>query len=323
VLRSTLKSVVHAVKESQDKGQLPQDAYLWGNIVRRMQQAGRATLREQAGKALHAVRARKTDGWRALLTDGRLALEDSLRLARREAEQLEAFRIFERLEGTIHAHRAQAVVMLKYLELEADKLVCSLPPDRRFELRQIARELRDAGLGQAQHTRGDQNCGQCVRQLVPDKKGGDCCSGMVFMAFDELDALFRVLLGESAPIIRSWSGDFTRCGFLINDRCSLTPGTRPVVCTAYYCTPYRTALQEAGRWEPLGELLNALQDARAQLGFKVKMSRRFGLGEVTHGADAHPVDFYWERLRTRGARHAASSADATKGTRLPRLRIMQ
>ena len=123
MLRSTLKSVVHAVKESQDKGQLPQDAYLWGNIVRRMQQAGRATLREQAGKALHAVRARKTDGWRALLTDGRLALEDSLRLARREAEQLEAFRIFERLEGTIHAHRAQAVVMLKYLELEADKLV--------------------------------------------------------------------------------------------------------------------------------------------------------------------------------------------------------
>lgn len=322
MLRSGLKKAVAAIRASRDKGQLPQDARLWGHTVRRFSMLASPVVTGQLGKAKDAVRARKVRGWRKLAEEGREALEDAARIARREAEQMEAFTIFEKLEGTYHGHRAQAVVLLKYLELEAEKLVCQLPRHRREELREVAVQLRDASLAQSHHTRDDGNCGQCTRKLAPELKGGDCCSGMVFMAWDELDALYRVLIGEFAPLIRSWSGDFTRCGFLVGERCSLAPGSRPVVCQAYYCTDYREALEKDGRWAVLGQLLDELQQARAQLGFRVKMVRRFGLGEVHHSDKDHPVDFLWERMRSRGARYAASSADATKETITPRLKIM-
>jgi hypothetical protein len=113
--------------------------------------------------------------------------------------------------------------------------------------------------------------------------------------------VFRVLLGERAPVPLTFSGDPTRCGFVGEKGCLLTPGTRPTVCTAYYCPSYKQDLVAQERWEELSKTLLELNDGRRGMNFRLNLSRRFVLGQSTKAGSTHPLDFIWDRLRLSGA----------------------
>lgn len=240
------------------------------------------------------------------------------RLARADAELGEAYRVFQQHEQRITAWRAQGVVFLKVLEREAELTLAGLPEWRREQLAEVARQIREAGLTGGTHTRGDAQCGQCVRKLAPAIRGGDCCGGMVFLGWDQVDATFRVLLGEYAPVVHEFNGDPTRCGFLTEQGCRLPPGTRPTVCTAYYCDPYKADLKRDGRWEALAKDLMALNDGRRQMNFRLNLAKRFLLQQNQAEGYTHPMDFVWDRLRLSGAEISATGKRQTGGsTRLP------
>ncbi len=238
------------------------------------------------------------------------------RVARVDTELLEAFQIFEVHEHRATAYRAQAVVFLKILERDAESTLSRLPEYRRQQLAEVARQIKEASLKMAELTRTDTNCGKCVRKLAPDLRGGDCCSGMVFLGWDEVDAAFRVLLGERAPVVREFHGDMTRCGFLSETGCQLTPGTRPTVCQAYYCDSYRQDLKDQGRWEELSKLLLELNGGRRGMGFRLNLARRFVLQEDVKGTATHPMDFVWDRLRQSGAEVSAAGKRQDAQSRL-------
>jgi hypothetical protein len=115
-----------------------------------------------------------------------------------------------------------------------------------------------------------------------------------------------VLLGERAPVPLTFTGDPTRCGFLGDTGCALTPGTRPTVCTAYYCAPYKEDLAKQERWEELAKALLELNDGRRGMNFRLNLSRRFVLQEKTKANATHPLDFIWDRLRLSGAEIGAA-----------------
>lgn len=240
----------------------------------------------------------------------------ALRLARADAELKEAYQVFLAHEHRATAWRAQGVLMLKLQEREAEAVLGRLPAGRRAQLEETARQIRDAGLKTGAHTQGDTQCGQCVRKLAPELRGGDCCSAMVYLGWDEVDAVFRVLLGERAPVIREFHGDYTRCGFVGEHGCVLPAGTRPTVCTAYYCGPYKEDLQRDARWEPLGQVLLELNEGRKAMNFRMKMARRFVLQESKLADAEHPMDFIWDRLRSSGAEIGATGERQDKSGRL-------
>ncbi|MEW5849496.1 MAG: hypothetical protein AB2A00_11815 [Myxococcota bacterium] len=253
---------------------------------------------------------------RGLVEEGMEGVRRTFRRARADAELLTAYRSYQRHEHLATSYRAQAILVLKLLEREAELALQAMPPARVAQLRVLAERIRDAGLATSRLTRGDAQCGQCERKLAPELRGGDCCSGMVFLAWDGLDAAFRVLLGERAPLVTQFSGDETRCGFLGPTGCLLTEGARPTVCTNFYCAPYRADLEQQGRWEALAAQLTELNAGRRALGFKVNMVRRAqGTHEAAH-VGQHPLDFIWERLRQRGAERQASERNS------PRLKVL-
>jgi hypothetical protein len=260
--------------------------------------------------------ARDRDSRRERLRRARLYLRGKWDLAQAEADVREAMEVYEAHEQWPTAYRAQAILQMKYLEYEARRMLARLPRFRVDQLREIAVSLRQQGLRAMEETRGDAQCGQCTRQLQPSLKGGDCCSGMVFLGWDELDATFRVLLGERAPVLRVFAGDWSRCGFLGDHGCVLPAGTRPMVCTSYYCKSYQEDLRRDARWEALSAVLTELNTERRALGFRVNLNKRFVHGTVSRSHESHPLDFVWERLRDRGAeRTARGRADGLDGAK--------
>lgn len=251
----------------------------------------------------------------------RRQVEGALELARADAELSEAFAVFQAHEHHYTAWRAQAVLMMKLLEREAVAFVVQLPPERRAQLEEAARQIRDASLTTGTLTQGDSQCGQCERKLNPQLRGGDCCSAMVYLGWDNVDGLFRVLLGERAPVIRFFQGDNTRCGFVGATGCVLTPGARPTVCTAYYCGPYKEDLQQQGRWEALSQALLELNNGRKTMAFRQKMAQRFSLKIDTTRDKDHPLDFIWDRLRSSGAELGATGKRQDQPSH-PRLNVV-
>ena len=108
----------------------------------------------------------------------------------------------------------------------------------------------------------------------------------------------------------------SRCGFAGEKGCLLTPGTRPTVCTAYYCPSYKQDLVDQQRWDALARALLELNDGRRGMNFRLNLSRRFVLKQVTKAGSTHPLDFVWDRLRVNGADIGAAGKRKDKG-RLP------
>jgi hypothetical protein len=220
------------------------------------------------------------------------------------ADATASYRVHQDL---VTSYRAQAVLVMKLLEREAAHQVHALPRERRAALVGWAQRIARAGQGLHDATRGDGNCGRCVRRLSPDRRGGDCCSGMVFLAWDALDGAFRVLLGERSPVTTVFEGDETRCGLLGPRGCVLPPGVRPTVCTAYYCASYKEDLVRWGRWEEIQGWLAMLEEGRSGLGLRLGLAKgTAGSISRAEGPAAHPLDYVWGRLRRRASTRSRS-----------------
>jgi hypothetical protein len=110
-----------------------------------------------------------------------------------------------------------------------------------------------------------------------------------------IDGVFRRAIGQRAPDGVPYQRDPTRCGYLGGEGCILPCGTRPIVCSAFYCQDFITDLSRDGAWSGIREGLAQISRAVRQLEFRYNIHHRF-LSPPTVSIVDSSIGYLWDKL---------------------------